>query len=349
MRISRACAEPMTSPGSGVSDGLGVAIPGRGQCRGGGAGFADRHHRARRTAVADDRLRGEGCRPTGRTTAPCRARCSSPIRIWITSPASSGCSWRSYFDEARRGNVQLYVPASVVPLLHQRVGDYPNALAEGGANFWDAFQVIPVGGAFWHDGVRLEVFPARHHWPETAYGLRLRGSLVWTGDTRPIPEMLAKFADAGEQRRARLRAARQSLAQRHRRSGARISAPLLRRCLLYHYASAQRSKGAPRAAIASPPGRSAGAGRTGVAEVANVHECGPAAATRRCRSDALKRPLRDLRLSVIEACNFRCPYCMPPDRIADDYGLDSASRLSLRRNRACWCADSSRSASTSCA
>ena len=24
--------------------------------------------------------------------------------------------------------------------------------------------------------------------------------------------------------------------------------------------------------------------------------------------DALGRPLRDLRLSVIEACNFRCPY-----------------------------------------
>ncbi len=45
--------------------------------------------------------------------------------------------------------------------------------------------------------------------------------------------------------------------------------------------------------------------------------------------DLLARPLRDLRLSVIEACNFRCPYCMPADRIADDYGLDAASRLSF--------------------
>lgn len=45
--------------------------------------------------------------------------------------------------------------------------------------------------------------------------------------------------------------------------------------------------------------------------------------------DALKRPLRDLRLSVIEACNFRCPYCMPADQIADDHGLDAASRLSF--------------------
>ncbi len=45
--------------------------------------------------------------------------------------------------------------------------------------------------------------------------------------------------------------------------------------------------------------------------------------------DALARPLRDLRLSVIDACNFRCPYCMPADRIADDHGLDAASRLSF--------------------
>lgn len=45
--------------------------------------------------------------------------------------------------------------------------------------------------------------------------------------------------------------------------------------------------------------------------------------------DALGRPLRDLRLSVIEACNFRCPYCMPADRVPDDHGLDAASRLSF--------------------
>ena len=45
--------------------------------------------------------------------------------------------------------------------------------------------------------------------------------------------------------------------------------------------------------------------------------------------DSLGRPLRDLRLSVIEACNFRCPYCMPADRIADDHGLDTASRLTF--------------------
>jgi cyclic pyranopterin phosphate synthase len=45
--------------------------------------------------------------------------------------------------------------------------------------------------------------------------------------------------------------------------------------------------------------------------------------------DLLGRPLRDLRLSVIDACNFRCPYCMPADRVAENHGMDSASRLSF--------------------
>ncbi|WP_446831949.1 GTP 3',8-cyclase MoaA [Candidatus Foliamicus sp.] len=29
--------------------------------------------------------------------------------------------------------------------------------------------------------------------------------------------------------------------------------------------------------------------------------------------DAFERPLRDLRVSVMDRCNFRCPYCMPED------------------------------------
>ena len=45
--------------------------------------------------------------------------------------------------------------------------------------------------------------------------------------------------------------------------------------------------------------------------------------------DALGRPLRDLRLSVIEACNFRCPYCMPADRVPEDHGFDAAKRMSF--------------------
>jgi GTP 3',8-cyclase len=45
--------------------------------------------------------------------------------------------------------------------------------------------------------------------------------------------------------------------------------------------------------------------------------------------DRLGRPIRDLRLSVIEACNFRCGYCMPGDKVPDGHGLDAASRLSF--------------------
>ena len=45
--------------------------------------------------------------------------------------------------------------------------------------------------------------------------------------------------------------------------------------------------------------------------------------------DRLGRPLRDLRLSVIEACNFRCGYCMPEGREVADDTLDAASRLTF--------------------
>jgi cyclic pyranopterin phosphate synthase len=45
--------------------------------------------------------------------------------------------------------------------------------------------------------------------------------------------------------------------------------------------------------------------------------------------DRLRRPLRDLRISVIETCNFRCPYCMPEDRYPHDEVGDSAARLSF--------------------
>ncbi|UOV05965.1 MBL fold metallo-hydrolase [Pseudoxanthomonas sp. F37] len=170
----------------------------------------------------------------------------------------------SYFDPARRGQVRLYVPAPLVPLLHQRIASYPNVLAEGGANFWDAFQLVPVGEAFWHDGQRVEVFPVRHHWPDTAFGLRLHGSVVWTGDTRPIPEMLARHADAGE-----LIAHDCGLHGNPSHSGIddlerEYPPALLARCVLYHYASVEdgealRARGhrvaTPGEGIALPPPR----------------------------------------------------------------------------------------------
>jgi len=53
-----------------------------------------------------------------------------------------------------------------------------------------------------------------------------------------------------------------------------------------------------------------------------------AAATLLPVTDALNRPLRDLRLSVIETCNFRCPYCMPEDSVPEDL-LGAQKRLSF--------------------
>jgi len=144
----------------------------------------------------------------------------------------------NYFNPERRGRTRLYVPASIVPLLQQRIASYPNILAEGGANFWDAFQLIPVADAFWHEGIRLEVFEARHHWPRTAWGLRLPGSLMWTGDTRPIPEVLRQYANTGE-----LIAHDCGLTGNPSHSGIEdlereYPSEWLSRCILYHYASA---------------------------------------------------------------------------------------------------------------
>jgi len=48
--------------------------------------------------------------------------------------------------------------------------------------------------------------------------------------------------------------------------------------------------------------------------------------------DRLNRPLRDLRLSVIDQCNFRCTYCMPRDTFGVDYPfLPSSERLSFEQ------------------
>jgi len=44
--------------------------------------------------------------------------------------------------------------------------------------------------------------------------------------------------------------------------------------------------------------------------------------------DALRRPLRDLRISVMDRCNFRCPYCMPRERFHEHYPfLKTSERL----------------------
>ncbi len=47
-------------------------------------------------------------------------------------------------------------------------------------------------------------------------------------------------------------------------------------------------------------------------------------------TDKFNRPIRDLRISVMDTCNYRCPYCMPADKFDDDYRfLKPDERLSF--------------------
>ena len=46
--------------------------------------------------------------------------------------------------------------------------------------------------------------------------------------------------------------------------------------------------------------------------------------------DVFGRPLRDLRISVTDRCNFRCPYCMPSQTFDGKFQfLPAAERLSF--------------------
>jgi ribonuclease BN (tRNA processing enzyme) len=93
---------------------------------------------------------------------------------------------------------RLFVPVELVGSLQRRVADYPNLLAEGGSNFWDAFQLVPVSERFWLQNLLFDVFPVRHHEHGTAFGIALQGRFLYTGDTRPIPEILNRYASRGE-------------------------------------------------------------------------------------------------------------------------------------------------------
>jgi GTP 3',8-cyclase len=46
--------------------------------------------------------------------------------------------------------------------------------------------------------------------------------------------------------------------------------------------------------------------------------------------DRLGRPVHDLRISVMDRCNFRCPYCMPQSTFDEKYRfLRAQERLSF--------------------
>ena len=51
------------------------------------------------------------------------------------------------------------------------------------------------------------------------------------------------------------------------------------------------------------------------------------AATKNLISDTLGRMVRDLRISVTDRCNFRCPYCMPAEISANGTSSSNARRF----------------------
>lgn len=163
---------------------------------------------------------------------------------------------RAWFDGTLRGSIRVFCHAALVPWLQARVADYPGALAEGGVNYWEAFHLLPCSRGFWLDGLWFDVFASRHHRPGTSFGLALAGSFAFTGDTRPIPEVLQQCAGGNE-----LVAHDCGLQGNPSHTGIddierEYDAAVRARLLLYHYGSA-----ADGAALAARGYRVAGAGQ----------------------------------------------------------------------------------------
>ncbi len=94
--------------------------------------------------------------------------------------------------------VRVFIAAHLVPHLTLRVGNYPGQLAEGGTNFWDVLQLVPVIDGFWWQQHYFRIYPTRHHQPNTSFALHLAGRFFFSGDTRPIPEIIHHFCSHGE-------------------------------------------------------------------------------------------------------------------------------------------------------
>lgn len=94
--------------------------------------------------------------------------------------------------------VRIFAHAALVPSLQERLVCNQFIRAEGGINFWDAFQLVPVDSGFWIDQLWFSVFESRHMQPRFCFGVALPGTFVYTGDTRPIPETLRAVADDDE-------------------------------------------------------------------------------------------------------------------------------------------------------
>lgn len=90
----------------------------------------------------------------------------------------------------------IYLPALLVPQLCRILEN--TGMAEGQKNIWDTLKIVPVLETFWHKGVQLKSYPVRHHRPNSAFCLHLPGVFFFSGDTRPIPEILNHLVQQNE-------------------------------------------------------------------------------------------------------------------------------------------------------
>ena len=105
-----------------------------------------------------------------------------------------------FFDAffSHSGKIKLYVPYTLIGILHQKMASVSHMIAEGGVLFWDCFQLIPVSDSFWFESRLFKVFENRHHQPGFSFGLSLPGVFLYSGDTKPIPEIINHLASQGE-------------------------------------------------------------------------------------------------------------------------------------------------------
>ncbi|MCG7535574.1 MBL fold metallo-hydrolase [Pseudoalteromonas sp. OOF1S-7] len=102
-----------------------------------------------------------------------------------------------YFKAALSGQtVRLYVPVQLIQSLFAMLAY--TGLAERREDVWHTFELHPVGEQFFHQQLRLNCYPVRHQAPGSAFSLHLPGRFFYSGDTRPIPELLIHQVTQGE-------------------------------------------------------------------------------------------------------------------------------------------------------
>jgi phosphoribosyl 1,2-cyclic phosphodiesterase len=130
-------------------------------------------------------------------------------------------SWFERLMTGRRSlTPQLYIPVKLLPILQSRITDYANMLAEAGSNFLDAFQLIPVSESFQLNHMQFDVFPVGNHEHDTAFGIALRGSFLYTSD----PGSADTLYQPGRIDLSRLQRRLRTLAQRPGRDTPRLPA-----------------------------------------------------------------------------------------------------------------------------